>query len=31
MVLDKVRTDGLAPTLDAVRNRLEQPLPMGYW
>ena len=30
MVLDKVRTDGLAPTLDAVRNKLDQPLPMGY-
>ncbi|NNJ84893.1 MAG: Gfo/Idh/MocA family oxidoreductase, partial [Gammaproteobacteria bacterium] len=30
MVLDKVRTDGLAPTLAAVRNKLNQPLPMGY-
>jgi predicted dehydrogenase/threonine dehydrogenase-like Zn-dependent dehydrogenase len=30
MVLDKVRTDGLAPTLAAVRNKLEQPLAMGY-
>ena len=30
MVLDKVRTDGLAPTLAAVRNKLDQPLPMGY-
>jgi predicted dehydrogenase/threonine dehydrogenase-like Zn-dependent dehydrogenase len=30
MVLDKVRTDGLLPTLDAVRNKLHQPLPMGY-
>ena len=30
MVLDKVRTDGLMPTLDAVRNKLEQPLQMGY-
>lgn len=30
MVLDKVRTDGLGPTLDAVRNKLDQPLPMGY-
>ena len=29
-VLDKVRTDGLAPTLEAVRNKLEQPLPLGY-
>ena len=30
MVLDKVRTDGLAPTVEAVRNKLDQPLPMGY-
>lgn len=30
MVLEKVRTDGLLPTLDAVRNKLEQPLQMGY-
>lgn len=30
MVLDKVRTDGLLPTLEAVRNKLDQPLPMGY-
>jgi predicted dehydrogenase/threonine dehydrogenase-like Zn-dependent dehydrogenase len=30
MVLDKVRTDGLMPTLDAVRNKLDQPLPLGY-
>jgi len=30
MVLDKVKTDGLAPTLQAVRSKLDQPLPMGY-
>ncbi len=30
MVLDKVRTDGLAPTLEAVFNKLDQPLPLGY-
>jgi predicted dehydrogenase/threonine dehydrogenase-like Zn-dependent dehydrogenase len=30
MVLDKVRTDGLVPTIDAVRNKLDQPLPLGY-
>lgn len=30
MVLDKIRTDGLMPTLEAVRNKLDQPLPMGY-
>ena len=29
-VLDKVRTDGLLPTIDAVRNKLGQPLPLGY-
>ena len=26
MVLDKIRTDGLMPTLEAVRNKLDQPL-----
>ena len=30
MVLDKVKTDGLLPTFEAVRNKLDQPLPMGY-
>lgn len=30
MVLDKVRTDGLMPTVDAVRSKLDQPLPLGY-
>jgi threonine dehydrogenase-like Zn-dependent dehydrogenase len=30
MVFDKARTDGLLPTLEAVRNKLDQPLPMGY-
>ncbi|MFK5979022.1 MAG: bi-domain-containing oxidoreductase [Rhizobiaceae bacterium] len=30
MVLDKVRTDGLAPTIDTVRNKLDEPLPLGY-
>lgn len=30
MVLDKIRTDGLMPTLEAVFNKLEQPLPLGY-
>ena len=30
MVLDKVRTDGLMPTIASVRNRLDQPLPLGY-
>ena len=30
MVLDKVRTDGLMPTLETVFNKLDQPLPLGY-
>ncbi len=30
MVLDKIRTDGLMPTFEAVRNKLDQPMPMGY-
>jgi predicted dehydrogenase/threonine dehydrogenase-like Zn-dependent dehydrogenase len=30
MVLDKVKTDGLLPTIEAVRNKLDQPLAMGY-
>lgn len=30
MVLDKIKTDGLLPTIDAVRGKLEQPLPLGY-
>lgn len=30
MVLDKVKTDGLAPTLEAVRNKLDQGIPLGY-
>ena len=29
-VLDKIRTDGLMPTIDAVRSKLEQPLALGY-
>lgn len=29
-VLNKVRTDGLAPTIEAVFNKLDQPLPLGY-
>jgi predicted dehydrogenase/threonine dehydrogenase-like Zn-dependent dehydrogenase len=29
-VLDKMRTDGVMPTLEAVFNKLDQPLPMGY-
>ncbi len=30
MVVDKIRTDGLFPTLEAVLNKLDQPLPLGY-
>lgn len=29
-VLDKVRTDGVIPTVEAVRHKLDQPLAMGY-
>jgi predicted dehydrogenase/NADPH:quinone reductase-like Zn-dependent oxidoreductase len=29
-VLDKIRADGLAPTLEAVFRKLDQPLPLGY-
>ncbi|MEE2827802.1 MAG: bi-domain-containing oxidoreductase [Myxococcota bacterium] len=29
-VLDKVKTDGLFPTLDAVRTKLDQAMPLGY-
>lgn len=30
MVLEKVRTEGLMPTLEAVFSKLDQPLPLGY-
>jgi predicted dehydrogenase/threonine dehydrogenase-like Zn-dependent dehydrogenase len=30
MVLDKIKTDGIQPTLEAVFNKLDQPLPLGY-
>ncbi len=29
-VMSKIKTDGLRPTLDSVRNKLGQPLPLGY-
>lgn len=29
-VLDKIKSEGLMPTLEAVFNKLEQPLPLGY-
>jgi predicted dehydrogenase/threonine dehydrogenase-like Zn-dependent dehydrogenase len=28
--VDKVRTDGLAPTVEAIRSKLDQPMPLGY-
>jgi len=30
MVYNKIKTDGLAPTVDAVLNKIDQPLPLGY-
>ncbi len=30
LVLDKIRTDGLLPTVETVLSRLDQPLPLGY-
>ncbi|WP_060483749.1 bi-domain-containing oxidoreductase [Pseudomonas sp. NBRC 111123] len=30
MVLQKVQTDGLATTIEAVQSKLAQPLPLGY-
>ncbi|WP_338875069.1 bi-domain-containing oxidoreductase [Spirosoma sp. SC4-14] len=29
-VLDKIKSDGLMPTLEAVFRKLDQPLPLGY-
>jgi len=29
-VLDKVKTDGLMPTVETVFKRLDEPLPLGY-
>jgi predicted dehydrogenase/threonine dehydrogenase-like Zn-dependent dehydrogenase len=29
-VLDKIKTEGLIPTLEAVFNKLDEPLPLGY-
>ncbi len=29
-VLDKMKTDGLMPTLEAVFKKLDEPLPLGY-
>tara|TARA_Y100001970_G_scaffold204996_1_gene249616 strand:+ start:5776 stop:7905 length:2130 start_codon:yes stop_codon:yes gene_type:complete len=30
LVLDKMKTDGIFPTLEAVFNKLDQPMPLGY-
>lgn len=30
MVLEKVHTDGLMTTIDAVQSKIAQPLPLGY-
>lgn len=30
LVLDKIRSDGLVTTFDAVRSKLDQPLGLGY-
>jgi predicted dehydrogenase/threonine dehydrogenase-like Zn-dependent dehydrogenase len=30
LVLEKMRTDGVLPTLEAVRTKLDEPLPLGY-
>ena len=29
-VVDKIKTDGLFPALDAVKARLDYPIPLGY-
>lgn len=29
-VLDKIKTDGLMPTVEAVFNKLGEPIPLGY-
>lgn len=29
-VFDKIRTDGLGPTIKAVRAKLDKPIPLGY-
>ena len=30
MVLNKIKTDGIQPTLEAVLSKLDEPLPLGY-
>ena len=30
VVLDKIKTEGLLTTIDAIQSKLDQPIPMGY-
>lgn len=30
IVLDKIKSDGVFPTVESVLNKLDQPLPLGY-
>jgi predicted dehydrogenase/threonine dehydrogenase-like Zn-dependent dehydrogenase len=30
MVLDKIKTDGWGPTIEAVKNKINKPVPLGY-
>tara|TARA_B100001123_G_scaffold437036_1_gene568498 strand:- start:3164 stop:5284 length:2121 start_codon:yes stop_codon:yes gene_type:complete len=30
MVLEKIKSDGIAPTIEAIFNKLNEPLPLGY-
>jgi predicted dehydrogenase/threonine dehydrogenase-like Zn-dependent dehydrogenase len=30
MVLEKIKTDGVLPTIEAIRHKLDQPIAMGY-
>lgn len=29
-VINKIKTDGIIPTINAVKNKLNQPIPLGY-
>ena len=28
--MDKAQREGIVPTIESVRNRLDQPMPLGY-
>ena len=30
MVLEKIKTDGLSPTYDAIKSKLDEPMQLGY-